>query len=450
MSSYALDPQFPFRSRYAPPAVADRRLDGGQREARLRAAVAHAQAGDGRARAFALLAPDDALRAEAALGRQAAGPPGLLEGVPFAAKALFAAAGMPAAPGTRLPVPDMPADAGPALAALQAAGALLVGKTRTTEFALGNLNLSHPTPVNPLPYPEPAATGGSSNGSASAVGAGLVPLALGTDTGGSVRVPAALCGVVGYKSTPALLPCAGVYPLSPALDSVGVLARDLDHAELAFRAMTGREVPALALAGLRLGVCDTLCSDLDQPVDHAWRRVLAGLLRAGVTLAPIDLPGLDRMPEIYAELVPYQLCEHLGKAFLKRHYDLLDPVAQARLRPALAMPKARAAELLALRRELAGQAAAALHGLDGWISPATPCLAPALSALREVDAVARFNGRVSTQARPVNVYDQCAVVLPARWADTALPVGVQVVAAHGEDVRALAMARALTRLCTEA
>jgi aspartyl-tRNA(Asn)/glutamyl-tRNA(Gln) amidotransferase subunit A len=424
-------------------------LSASEREARVRAAVAHAMQGDVRLGAFDRLDLDAALAANARTSTLPGDRAGLLEGVPFAVKSLFAAPSIAAWPGTRLPVPIDIGDVGWPLAALMDEGALLVGTVRTTEFALGNYNLSHPMPINPQPYPEPAATGGSSGGSASAVGGGLVPVALGTDTGGSIRIPAALCGVVGYKSSPSLLSCEGVYPLSPALDSVGVLAQDIGHAELAFQAMTGQAPAVVGLSGLRLGVCSALHSDLDQPIDHAWRRVLDGLLRAGVTLVPVDLPGLDRVGEFYAELVPYQLREYLGKEFLAQHYDALDPVAQVRLRPAMSMTQSRADELLALRAELAEQAHQALQGLHGWISPAAPCLAPALSSLRDVEAVVRFNARASIQARPVNVYDQCAVVIPAQWPDMALPVGIQIVAPNGEDARVLGIARAFTQLYTE-
>ncbi|WP_197424746.1 amidase [Bordetella sp. N] len=412
--------------------------------------MAHAAAGDARLCAFDHLDQASAVAANGAVRPGAHGRPGLLEGIPYAVKSLFSAPPMPTRPGTRLPVAVEARGSGPASAALQAEGALLIGTTRTTEFALGNYNVSHVMPRNPLPYAEAAATGGSSAGSASAVGGRLVPLALGTDTGGSVRIPAALCGVVGYKSSPSLVSCDGVYPLSPLLDSVGVLAQDIGLAELALRAMTGAAPVIATLSQLRLGVCDTLNADLDRPVDHAWRRVLSCLLRAGVTLTPIDLPGLDRIGEIYAELVPYQLCQFLGKGLLKRYYDQLDPVVQARLRPAMSMTQGRADALLDLRARLAEGARRALNGLHGWIAPATPCLAPSLSSLNSVEAVLRFNARVSVQARPVNVYDQCAVTIPAQWPDMALPVGIQIAAAHGEDSALLGIARAFSHLYAEA
>jgi len=466
MSSWPLDPVFPFKCRAPGPAAFAWRLSAPERERRVRDAVACAATGDAHLGAFDHLDLQAALAANAATPSgawdcprdastswresMAQGRPGLLEGIPFAAKSLFCAPPMPTGPGTRLPVPVDARGPGPALAALQAAGALLIGMTRTTEFALGNYNLGHPMPRNPLPYAEASATGGSSGGSACAVGGRLVPLALGTDTGGSVRIPAALCGVVGYKSSASLVSCEGVYPLSPALDSVGVLAQDVGLAELALRAMTGCAPAPATLSQLRLGVCDTMNSDLDRPVDHAWRRVLSCLLRAGVTLIPIDLPGLDRIGAIYAELVPYQLREYLGKGLLKRYYSQLDPVAQARMAPAMAMTQARADELLGLRVELAERARVALQGLHGWIAPATPCLAPPLASLDSVEAVMRFNARVSLQARPVNVYDQCAVTIPAQWPDMALPVGIQIAAAQGEDAQVLGIARALSHLYAEA
>jgi len=381
-------------------------------------------------------------------GAAVGGHAGLLEGVTIAAKALIAVDGMPTGAGTRLPIDAAGLAQGPVIGALQAHGALVVGKTRTTEFALGNLNLTHPRPVNPLSLQPPRATGGSSAGSAAAVAAGLVPLALGTDTGGSVRIPAALCGIVGYKASASVLSCDGVFPLSPTLDSIGFFSRGVAGLLPAFHAAAGIPAQAAApLRGLRLGWCPALQQELDPGVRQAWEHAMRQLAQAGAALQYIALPGLDRMADFFGLMVPGELCEALGVDFLREHWHLLDPVAQARLTPVVHGDGL--ARVPALRREratLAARAHDALDGCDAWISPAVPAPAPPLDALADVAAIVAWNGSVSRQARPVNVYDQCAVTLPLAAGGEPGAAALQIVCREGDDARLLGIAQAVEGL----
>ena len=457
----------------------------------VRETLARAAAGDRELHAFDHLDEAAALRSEARGRRERDAAPGgraglpedqqeaaadrragLLEGVPVAAKALFAVDGMPTGAGTRLPISAAGLAQGPVVGALQAQGALVVGKTRTTEFALGNLNLTHPRPVNPLSPQPPRATGGSSAGSAAAVAAGLVPLALGTDTGGSVRIPAALCGIVGYKASASVLSCDGVFPLSPSLDSVGFFSRDVAGLLPAFRAAAGAAIQAtvgmpvqatagmpaqaaagvpaqiaVPLRGLRLGWCPALQQDLAPGVQRAWEHAMQQLAQAGASLRPIALPGLDRMADFFGLMVPGELCETLGVDFLREHWHLLDPVAQARLTPVVRGDGlARLPALRAERAALAARAHDALDGCDAWISPAVPAPAPRLDALADVAAIVAWNGTVSRQARPVNVYDQCAVTLPLAAGGEPGAAALQIVCREGDDARLLGIAQAVESL----
>ena len=189
-----------------------------------------------------------------ALARARAGVRGRLAGVPVLVKDLFDTAGVRTTYGSRLYGDHLPARSAPAVAALEAEGAVVVGKSNLDEFAWGltGQNAHFGNVINPRAPGR--ITGGSSAGNAAALAAGLVPLALGTDTGGSVRVPAAGCGVVGYKPPLGAVPTAGVFPLSPSFDTVGPMARSAADCALAAGVLTGRGVPPPRLAGLVVGV----------------------------------------------------------------------------------------------------------------------------------------------------------------------------------------------------
>src|SRR4051812_16621642 len=179
---------------------------------------------------------------------------GPLMGVPIAVKDLYSVAAMPTTAGSRLDVQDLVTAEGPFIGRLRRAGCVLLGKTRTTEFAAGTINLTHKPPVNPWSVQRPLMPGGSSSGSAVAMAADLCAMSLGSDTGGSVRQPAALCGTFGYKCTVGMWPVEGVFPLSATLDSLGIFTRSALDAAVAYSVLQGTTVPRAArLRGLRLG-----------------------------------------------------------------------------------------------------------------------------------------------------------------------------------------------------
>ena len=207
--------------------------------------------------AYQHLAAEPALAQARALDRRrAAGDDqGPLMGVPVAIKDIFAVDGMPTTAGSRLDVADLIGPEGPFVDLLRRAGCVFLGKLKTVEFALGAVGISEPrgTPWNPWDAAVQRIPGGSSSGPAVAVAAGLCGFAIGSDTGGSVRLPAAFCGVFGHKTTVGLWPTAGVFPLSSVLDSIGPLTRSAADAALLFGALTGQEVAPAPPERLRLG-----------------------------------------------------------------------------------------------------------------------------------------------------------------------------------------------------
>jgi aspartyl-tRNA(Asn)/glutamyl-tRNA(Gln) amidotransferase subunit A len=244
---------------------------------------------------------------EEALARARSGVSGALAGVPVLIKDLVDTAGVRTTYASSIYADHVPRRSAPAVTALEAQGAIVVGKGNADEFAWGvcGQNTFYGDTVNPA-APDRVA-GGSSSGNAAALAAGMVPLALGTDTGGSVRLPAACCGVVGLKTTRGAIPTEGVFPLAASFDTVGPMARTVADCALAHAVLTGGEVPQPAIAGLRIGVL-TAYPDLappDEPADRDERALLhAERLRAmGADVRELSLPvpEADTWAVFYAE-----------------------------------------------------------------------------------------------------------------------------------------------------
>jgi aspartyl-tRNA(Asn)/glutamyl-tRNA(Gln) amidotransferase subunit A len=244
---------------------------------------------------------------ERALARARGGVSGALAGVPVLIKDLIDTAGVRTTYASSIYADHVPQRSAPSVTALEAQGAIVVGKANADEFAWGvcGQNTFYGDTVNPT-APDRVA-GGSSSGNAAALAAGMVPLALGTDTGGSVRLPAACCGVVGLKTAMGAISTEGVFPLAASFDTVGPMARTVADCALAHAVLTGGEVPQPAIAGLRIGVL-TAYPDLGPPEAPAERdeRALAyadrlRALGADVTELSLPVPESDTWGVFYAE-----------------------------------------------------------------------------------------------------------------------------------------------------
>jgi aspartyl-tRNA(Asn)/glutamyl-tRNA(Gln) amidotransferase subunit A len=244
---------------------------------------------------------------ERAIARARGGVSGALAGVPVLIKDLIDTAGVRTTYASSIYADHVPQRSAPSVTALEAQGAIVVGKANADEFAWGvcGQNTFYGDTVNPT-APDRVA-GGSSSGNAAALAAGMVPLALGTDTGGSVRLPAACCGVVGLKTAMGAISTEGVFPLAASFDTVGPMARTVADCALAHAVLTGGEVPQPAIAGLRIGVL-TAYPDLGPPEAPAERdeRALAyadrlGALGADVTELSLPVPESDTWGVFYAE-----------------------------------------------------------------------------------------------------------------------------------------------------
>jgi len=373
-------------------------------------------------------------------------------------KDLFDVAGEVTAAGSAAlaGAPPAAADA-PAVARLRAAGAALLGRTNMTEFAYSGVGINphHGTPSNPGalavegPGAPPRIPGGSTSGGAASVASGAAWAALGTDTGGSLRIPAALCGLVGFKPTARAVPGGGLVPLAPSLDSVGAITRCVADAAELHAVLSGADGPPPpappprappSLRRWRFGVPTTFVLDgLEPPVAAAFAGALAALRAAGASVeelpleplagvAAANLQGGIASTEAFAWHAP----------LLARAGDAYDPRVAKRVRLGEGRTAAEYLRLTAARAAWQADMAAAMAGYDAMLSPTVPCVAPPVAGLLESDdAFFAANGRLLRNPSVVSLLDGCALSLPCGPAG-ALPVGLMLWATGGADAAVLA------------
>jgi Asp-tRNA(Asn)/Glu-tRNA(Gln) amidotransferase A subunit family amidase len=369
---------------------------------------------------------------------------GALSGVPVGVKDLIDVAGVPTRCGSAVLADAAPAREDAAVVAqLRAAGAVVVAKTHTHEFGYGPTgDVAVQGPCR-NPHDPQRITGGSSSGSAAAVAAGLVPLAVGTDTGGSVRIPAALCGVVGLKPAFGTLPTTGVFPLSETLDHIGLLGADIGTVSAAFGALTGRQIdPSAPVAGTVVG----------RPTDPYWRvhdpeiaaavdRAAAALSTAGAVLREVHLSGIDELAATYRVIVTVEAHTTHQRCLAQRPEDY-QPATAARLRAAAGYTAADYVTARRTRRRLAAELTARMlaEGVDVLLLASTPLRATPIGA-RQVDAPDGTRVEVMpallSLTLPFNMLGWPAVSVPAPDV-TGLPIGIQVAAVRGAEQVALA------------
>jgi aspartyl-tRNA(Asn)/glutamyl-tRNA(Gln) amidotransferase subunit A len=383
---------------------------------------------------------DGLLRAQVDLGP--------LMGVPVVLKDLYTVSGMPTRVGSRIDVSDLVPPQGSFVNALQRAGCVVLGKTATVEFALGGYNLTHRLPWNPCDPEVARMTGGSSHGSSVAMAAQLCGFSVGGDTGGSVRWPAALCGVVGFKTTAARWSGDGIFPLSPQMDSVGYFTATAGDAAAIEAALAGRPpapVPELAALTLALPAHHFL-ENLDPEVAACFEAALQRLRAAGVRIVERDAAEAGEIDEVFRALVPADLLAFLGRERVTKHLADMDPVAAERASAAFDVTADSYLRLSARRRELERLMRIRSTGIDAWISPTVPMLPGPTSDYRTVEQAAAWNRRATQNTRPGNLFNQCGVSLPIQHLGAPLPVGLQLCISAGADAALLATAQAVERL----
>ncbi len=376
--------------------------------------------------------------------------PGPLSGVTLAVKDLIDVAGVPTRCGSAVlaDVPPARQDAA-VVAGLRAAGAVVVAKTHTHEFGYGPTGDVAATGACRNPHDPQRITGGSSSGSAALVAAGLVRLAVGTDTGGSGRIPAALCGVVGLKPARGTLPTSGAFPLSETLDHIALLSADVTGVSAAFGALTGRRIdPGAAVTGLVIGrPTDSYWRVHDPEIAAAMDRAAHALRAAGAVLREVALPGIDELAATYRVIVGVEAYA-THQRWLGRRPGDYQPATAARLRTAAEHTAADYVTAQRTRRRLTAELTAWMHtgGIDLLLTPTTPVRATPIGA-RQVIAPDGTHIEVLpallSLTLPFNLLGWPAVSVPAPGV-SGLPTGVQLAAVRGGEQAVLAAGARIT------
>jgi aspartyl-tRNA(Asn)/glutamyl-tRNA(Gln) amidotransferase subunit A len=360
----------------------------------------------------------------------------VLAGLPICVKDIVDVAGMPTTAGGAEWVRRPEADA-TVVARLRAAGAIVIGKGNTNEFACGIDGRNPHKGDCRNPYDPTRLSGGSSSGPAAAVASGMAAVAIGSDTSGSIRVPAALCGVVGIRPTRGLVPADGVVPLAWSLDAVGPLTRDVAEASLILDVMTGRESQPTRpeVRGLRLGLATELLDLCEEPVAEAIGAAVELLREEGAEVVDVALPDLARANAIHRIV---QACEVAAAhaPWFERQRNLYAPEVRARIEPGYRLGAEVYLRAQRHRRLYTRAFAAAMAGLDAVLAPSSPILAPRIEAEEVTIRGERRRTRPAllSCAMPFSQLDCPAVSVPIGLRE-GLPVGLQVLGRpHSEEL----------------
>jgi aspartyl-tRNA(Asn)/glutamyl-tRNA(Gln) amidotransferase subunit A len=329
-----------------------------------------------------------------------------------------------------------------AIRRLRDAGAVLVGSTRMVEFAYGSwgTNYIKGTPWNPCDADIHRAPGGSSSGSAVAVAGGLVPLAIGSDTGGSIRIPASLCGVIGYKPTFGLIPTDGVAPLGPTFDTLGPITRTVSDARRATEAMAACDLShsKVELPEVRFAILgrDALLPCATEVLD-ALEQALQTLRTCGASVQPVELPApLVEFQKLNGDIVGFEAFAHL-RHLAEDWRTTMDPFVRRRILGNGAIDTETYEVRLIQMATLREQFRQTFVGHDILILPGTPLCAPPLAEVNEAEIpMSRFT-------RVANCLDLCAISLPIPRKAGELPVGLQLCARANADAYLLAVANSV-------
>ena len=409
------------------------------------------QSGEGR-RAFLKVYAEDALAAADFYDRVRAGgaAPSLFAGIPVSIKDLFDVAGdVTTAGSVALKNEKAATRDAPAVARLRAAGLIPIGRTNMTEFAFSGLGINphYGTPLNAYDRAAGRIPGGSSSGAAVSITDGMAFGALGSDTGGSCRIPAALCGIVGFKPTAHRVPTAGAFPLSTSLDSIGPLAATVACCAALDAVLAGEpavDPDPFPLAGLRLALPQTMVLENVEPeVARAFESALAMLRKAGTRIADIPLHELAELPQINAKgglAAPEAYAVH--RSLIANAEKMYDPRVLVRLLRGQEQDAADYIELLNARADFIRRVAAVTAPYNALVMPTVPVAAPRLADLASDEAYRHANFLVLRNPSIANFLDRCSISIPCHRPGDA-PVGLMLIGEHDADRRLLAIAAAI-------
>lgn len=382
--------------------------------------------------------------------------PSPFAGIPISVKDLFDIAGQVTTAGSVVLKENPPAKTdAPAIANLRAKGFIVIGRTNMTEFAYSGVGLNphYGTPLSPFDRKSRRIPGGSSSGAAVSVADGLCALGVGTDTGGSCRIPASFCGLVGYKPSTGRVPTDGAYPLSYTLDSVGSMGRSVRCVAMADAVMAGDwdgRIPERPSSRIRLGFPKSYeRSETEGAVATTFQRALSRLGRAGVSISDLEFPSIEEIAAINTRggITAVEAYSH-HKQQIAAKGERYDPRVCRRIVNGANIPAPEYVSTMRERAVLIRKVNDLLAGLDGLVLPTTPNIPPPIAALDKDEDYMRINFFSLRNTFIGSFLDMCAISLPVHEPGAA-PVGLMLMAPWGSDTglfaTALAVERALTR-----
>lgn len=380
-----------------------------------------------------------------------------LRGMPISVKDLFDVEGQVTRAGSVVLNDAAPAVRDAAVVSrLRDAGAVLVGRTNMTEFAFSGLGLNphYGTPRTPYARSEGRISGGSSSGSAVSVSDGMAVAAVGSDTGGSIRIPAALCGLTGFKPTARRVSMQGVLPLSPSLDSIGPIAATVACCAAVDEVLSGEKhsLKEVDVAGLRLGVLQGYVLDgLDEHVAKSFDAAVNALAHAGAKVSEVRFDALDEIPGCYrngglagAESYAWH------RELIARAGDRYDPRVLARIMRGGKISEREYRGQLDDRRRIVAESEKVFATVGAWVMPTVPRVAPLIAELERSDQVYfDANAAMLRNTLVFNFLDACSLSMPCHMPGEA-PVGLMLAARGGDDARLLKVSLAVERVLADA
>jgi aspartyl-tRNA(Asn)/glutamyl-tRNA(Gln) amidotransferase subunit A len=373
-----------------------------------------------------------------------------LTGMPIAIKDLFDIAGEPTLAGSRV-LQDAPpaADDAQIVQRLRQAGAIIIGKTNMTEFAFSGLGLNphYGTPATPWQREKRRIPGGSSSGAGISVADNMAIAAIGTDTGGSIRIPAAICGLVGFKPTASRVPQDGMLPLSRSFDSIGPIARDVDTCAAVYSVLSGEQHDKLAsraLPSIRLGIVQNMVVEqLDAQVAKTYETALSRLSAAGVCLQDMRLPVLEERSvyAVHGGMVVAEAYAWHEKLF-SEHSHLYDPRVASRIAHGRRITPGDYTALQKERARLIAQWEIEAGPVDAIAMPTIPIIPPTIADADDDANYHRLDRLILRNPTIGNLMDACSITLPCHQSSEA-PVGLMLIARRGRDHDLLRMAKML-------
>lgn len=383
---------------------------------------------------------------------------GVMMGIPFSAKDIFGVKGMPTCAGTPAELPEKWQSEGPVVKALRSGLAIAMGKTHSVEFAFGGVGpgAHWDTPRNPWDGAEHRVTGGSSSGAGVSIQQGSAFIALGTDTGGSVRIPASVTGSVGLKVTIDRWSTHGIVPLSSSFDTPGLMTRTVTDAALAFALIDGDEdgpeaflawADGMEAGDLRLAICDEhFWDDCSPGIAEGVKGAIDELTKKGARLNRLAFPEAT---DARARFVRASLFGVEGRSFVDEEYPdrlaTLDSNIKARFDLAV---EVSAVDYFTEQRQIQRLAAAVdekLRHVDVLVAPTVPMTPPTAADVADADTYLHANGMMTRNTQPINLLALSAITLPVALDAAGMPVGLQLIGKHGDEPQLFAAALACER-----